>query len=403
MAAGFRIWKLSQNEICRKTWPYYGLSSLAKITEIPGENEMNEQASHPDDYTAALERTSSDWAEFVPQARALVTAGVALADVRIGRKSNLGRMSIYLNERLSKLKNVSSLEYIDFLQDMHGEGKPLNGVDIQIFATVLNLEQLGALYYFQQHGFPKMDLRSESYIQTSVAKIAFEQGPRWAQLNTILDVIDAARPGFKLAEGVADLLANLDLHVTLKDVTDLQRLGGVERIKAVGADLAKICTAVFEDIQASKISPKEVLSIHQFMKDSTNELVRSGVLSKDLANFRYSHMVIGVLKRWRKGTTGADRENYRTTVMELMPHLNPQIGSSVIPRMTKVLSAEEIKSMIKDPRAVLEPKLFLQMLKKHVAEEQRYDLVKALGVDDLFSPSELNALKGKKLEAALGL
>jgi hypothetical protein len=52
---------------------------------------------------------------------------------------------------------------------------------------------------------------------------------------------------------------------------------------------------------------------------------------------------------------------------------------------------------------MVEPEAFKNGLSKWVDKGEQLELLKALGIEDLFSEVDINKMKGSKLESALGL
>lgn len=357
-----------------------------------------------DDYISELVSESGRGIDFLGHLYQLAVDAVEAIFEQNGLDNCKIRLSIYLNGRLSKTRDVSSLEYIDVIERLYGKGCPLEGVQILTGKiTKTNMAYVGALYYFHQEGSIGFGNIPKAELEKLVTLIAFEQGKGWDTLKPMLALIDHVKPGYKLVEGLPDLLADLDKRFTSDyDVALLQKCGGVERIRAVGANFDNICQTLFKNLPEAKLGQDNLPLIFQFMKDANDEQMATGAVSQSEVDERYSRVILAVMRAWLR-VKGQAPDYYRTTVNELIPYLSKEEGSSVIPRLSKVISVPDIAQMFSHPREFIEPALFKVALKKYAGAEHRYDLVMTLGLDDLFTGHELNKLKGEKLESALGL
>lgn len=319
------------------------------------------------------------------------------------RPGALNRLSGSFISVLSKTRGVTAMDVVKVLEGMYGVGKPLASVDIDAYSvTALNLPYAAAIYFIQQNDGFTVGERIRPEVKRSVAKVAFEQGKKWDELKQHLEMIDAARPGYKLTEGIPDLLVNLDKYcLNEHDMGALQASGGVERIKEVGANLQKLNDNLFSKWYL-KLSQNNLALVCQFAQDSMSELLAQKAITQESLCDRYAKLIVGTVRAWNRQNPPKPH-SHRTSLDSLLPHITPQAGSEIIPMLTRWMPVAEIKAMFKDPRAVIETELFKAMLQKHGDVEHSYDLVMTLGLDDLFSRYELNQLKGKKLESVLGL
>jgi hypothetical protein len=365
---------------------------------------MTEKAKNFDDYITHLISDSGSGAVFLDQVYQWAVAATSAKVVDETRSQAMSRLSVYLNSRLSKTRGVTALDYIDVFERLYGAGQPMAGVPfVTSKVSTTNIHYLAAIFYVVQRGDFDLGRGTADVIQKVIAHLAFDNGKGWAALKPQLDLIDGARPDIQLTDGIADLLTNLDrLFTADHDVAALQKAGGVERIKSVGASLAKICDALFKDFKHAKLGQKNVGLVYEFLKESSSELLASGVINAAQVDERYAKMINATMLAWsrQKGPVPAE---YRNILTELIPRFSKKQGSEIIPRLTKLIPVGEIVQMFSAPREIIDEKLFKIMLKKHAGGDHGYDLVMALGLDDLFTPLELNGLKGKKLEAALGL
>jgi hypothetical protein len=365
---------------------------------------MKQPSKHFDDYITHLMTESGSGAVFLDQVYRLAVDAATAQITGDNRSKELSRLSIYMNSRLSKTRGVTALEYIDVFERLYGAGKPMAGVPfITSKISSVNIHFLAAIFYVLQRGDFVMGRQTDTEIQRAITQVAFEHGKGWAALRPQLELIDTARPGTRLVEDIAGLLINLDrLFTSDYDVAVLQKAGGVERIKSVGASVEKLSETLFKNFKHAKLGQQNLSPVYEFLKESSSELLASGVINAEQVNERYAKMIDATMLAWsrQKGPVPAE---YRHIITELIPRFSKKQVSEIIPRLTKLIAVSEIVQLFKAPREIIDEKLFKIMLKKHAGGDHGYDLVMALGLDDLFTRLELNRLKGKKLESALGL
>ena len=357
-----------------------------------------------DDYISELVTTSGRGHDFLNQLYSSSVRAAKAVEGKWDAPTSLARLSTYLNGRLSKTKDVSSLEYIDFFERIYGVGMPMEGVSIICPSlSMSNLAYIGAIYFIEHRSSFVLGKLSSAEIQKAVTQIAFEQGEWWSDLLPMLEGIDRERPGSGLVDGIPNLLMNLgNVFTGDYDLAILQKMGGVPRIMALGIDLDQLCQAFYRQFYKSKLGRDNLPLAFAFLQDANRELMAAGAIDANEMDERNSKMILGMMSAWLR-QKGTPPDYYRTLMIEMIPHFTKDHGSQIIPKLTRLLPIAEIVKMFPSPHALIEPQIFKTTLKKHGGPDRSYDLVIALGIEDLFTPLELNRLKGQKLESALGL
>lgn len=342
--------------------------------------------------------------DYAEQVYALaVSAAEVLSSVEdyYHRMPQLSRM---LLRKFDDSSSVSSINHIELLEKLHGSGGPLESYAIEFsYENPKNPKLMAALFFFQQNDSVLLDSNGHIFVNKYVGEIAFANAKAWLALRPQIDLVDSARPGQNLLQAIPDLLVNVFGELsTEKDLLFIQKSGGIERLKEVGADLDVICQQVLNKIHITSLAHVSLPIVHQFLKGANEELLASGRITKEESRERHCKVMVGVLNV-RKAQKSPAHECYHAMLLELAPHLSLKHASDLIPRLSKYLTVDEITSSVKDLCALIDVPAFKKALTKHVDAYDRHGLVLELGLGDLFKPSDLQKLKGKKLEAALGL
>ena len=339
---------------------------------------------------------------FIDQVCELAATKANLFSKMEDRPANMKALVGFFSLNLPVKNGVSTLEYIAIFERLFGIGGPLHGNKIDHYSMAPNAQFIAAMYFMQ--AAPCLnDPLQQNIIQRHVTEIALEAGKAWKALRAQLEVIDQAKPQARLVESIADLLQNLRLRFhTDNDAVLIQKAGGVERLKEIGADIDAICQGVLTRIHATRLSHVGLPLVHRFIVDATCELQASGKITREVANERLSMMLVAVLNV-RRNQKKSVHPCYREMMLELAPRMGKKHASELIPRIGNYLSMEELTSNLKEPLSLINLPEFKKALSKHTDAGIQYDLVVKLGLAGLFEASELQELKGAKLESALGL
>lgn len=320
------------------------------------------------------------------------------------RDQLLKGMAGILTRNLPKNPTIPAPIQVSLIKKLYSKGRPLEHHPLY-WADVKpdNAHFIAAMYYLAQSSTFHLDSLMKVKLRKVITEIAFAQGKHWDALKPALESVDRLKRSYGLLESVPDILANLDKHLQHEhDAVYLQKCGGVERLKVVGANLDAICKSFLKSIAGTRLSPDNLLLAHQLLMEVTQELLGTGKITRDEAKERHGRVMVATLGQSERKPNDPNG-CYRQILLDLAPHIGIKHGSEYIPSLTRLLSLEEIAESVKDPLSVIEPAQFKRALRRRTDAEKRYDLVVALGVHKLFSSTELNKLKAEKLESMMGL
>lgn len=337
------------------------------------------------------------WAMGVMQAYPYTHLGEA-------HNSLIGNLSYFLSSALEKAKGVSTLQMIDFFFQVYCEGGPFEHKQFNVklnHKTPPNL--LGALYFMAVAEFEGVSDSTRNRAIKVVVDLAFEGKKKWSALSAVLQEIDKARPGYNLVAGIPDLLMNLEHHMDAEsDAVYMQGAGGIERIKAVGADLDKVSASVIQTVSITDMNQAGLPVVLEFVTAALEDLKASGRINEAQAGERYSEVLKGVLHSLTR-PKNHKYDCWKPMLNALAPYVNPETGTELVLHLARVNGTETLGVTKEQARSMIDPDAFKAGLKKLVDAGDHYDMVKGLGFEDLFTAQELNKLKGGKLESALGM
>jgi hypothetical protein len=318
---------------------------------------------------------------------------------------NLKSLSGTFVRHLSFHAGISTLDFVEIFEGMYGANGPLRGAGLDYYDPLpTHAKLIAAMHYFMRTDSGFINISKQQAITKQVAEIALEGGKNWQALKGQLALIELQRPQARLAESVPDLLKNLAEHLYMdSDAVFIQKVGGVERLKEVGADIDDVCRAVLKSLSTTSLLNTRLSQVHRLIVDATCELHASGTISREESNERHCRLLRAVLNAKRRDLGKDAHECYQKMMLELTPHMSKKHASDLIPRLTAYLKLDEIKDHLKGPLSIIDLSAFKSGMTKHVDAGMQYDLVVKLGIDGLFKQSELQKLKGAKLESALGL
>jgi hypothetical protein len=371
---------------------------------------VSEQAQAITNYCIKMLQTLSPYSDdFVGQVLQLgCSQAAALHQLRLQGTDTLIRgLGDTFVKILSYKDGVSTMQYIQIFESLYGVNGPL-ATDVFIDhynALPSHSKLIAAMLYLSLAEPSVIGIGKRWVIKKQVSEIALQAGKNWKGLNTELQVIDGQRSEARVLDHIPHFLRNLQtLFTTEKDVVFIQQSGGVERLKEIGAGINSICLSMLNRIPTTSMGHVGLPLVHQFLKDANSELLASGVITKEVANERQSLMMQGVLNV-RRSLKKEVNPCYHAMLVDLMPNLSKKHAPVLIPRLMNYLAVDEIKANVKDLVSLIEADLpsFKKALKSNVDSGMHHDLVIKLGVDCLFKPTEMQKLKGAKLESALGL
>jgi hypothetical protein len=317
---------------------------------------------------------------------------------------DVNSLSQVLAVALVKSHGVDALEFLKFFLETYGPEGPLDQPLLLFLDRSTSPDLIGALYYLAKTDFAGVHYDLTKMAIKFTVDIAFQGNHTWRALSTVLEMIDLAKPGYDLLAGIPDLLGKLDKYVTREDdIVFMQASGGIERIKAVGADPYKVYVAAMGRISTNSINQLSLPVIHRFVKEATEDLKASGTITEVQASKRYSQFLDGIFTAlvWPKnlGLTF-----WHPIIHDLAPHASKVSGGSLVIRLARLNGPDKLGLAPETVRSLVEPvALKRSMSQAGIDNGDQYDLVVKLGLDGIFEPSDLQKLKGAKLESALGL
>lgn len=302
-----------------------------------------------------------------------------------------------------KSRVVSASNFIDMFTKVYGRGGPLETQQFHMLTSSKNSpEFVAALYFLASSDFKGITAATCKRAIKTVVEAAFEDKKKWKSLSNVLLEIDEARPGYGLVASLPDRLEALHCHVNNpNDAVLMQQAGGIHRIKAVGADLDKVCNAALKKIDTASLYPASWPLAYSFFVDALEDLKASRKMTATEANTSYAAILKGLMGNLaRKKFNNYDM--LKPILIDLSSYVSKETASSLVINLCRcngleVLGGhrEKILSMI-DATALKEDINLIDVGDRHA-------LVTMLQLDHLFSASELNKLKGARLESVLGL
>jgi hypothetical protein len=208
---------------------------------------------------------------------------------------DVNSLSQVLAVALVKSHGVDALEFLKFFLETYGPEGPLDQPLLLFLDRSTSPDLIGALYYLAKTDFAGVHYDLTKMAIKFTVDIAFQGNHTWRALSTVLEMIDLAKPGYDLLAGIPDLLGKLDKYVTREDdIVFMQASGGIERIKAVGADPYKVYVAAMGRISTNSINQLSLPVIHRFVKEATEDLKASGTITEVQASKRYSQFLDGI-------------------------------------------------------------------------------------------------------------
>jgi hypothetical protein len=316
----------------------------------------------------------------------------------------INTLSYMLVSNLEKARNISALQLIEFFLQVYGSGGPFDHKEFHVKLNNKTSPQLlGALYFISSAEFTGVDESTRNRAPKVVVDLAFEGQKKWKALSAVLQEIDKAKPGYNLMAGIPDMLMNLEKHMVCEsDAVFMQGAGGIERIKAVGADLNKVSASVLQSIDETDMNQAGLPVVFEFVTEATEDLKASGKITLAQAGERYAQMLAGVVCSLRK-PKNLKYDCWKPMLNALAPYVGQETGNELVLHLARVNGTANTGLSNEAMRSIIEPETFKKSLGKLIDAGDQYDLVIGLGIEDLFTEKEINKIKGQKLESALGM
>jgi hypothetical protein len=331
------------------------------------------------------------------------------ADILARTSSTLTR-NIYdpLSFSRGRLKDVYANDLIDLLKKVYGLGGPLETQQFDILPKVVNSPELiGALYFLANSDFNGVSVKTRKRAIKIVAEIALEAQDKWDRVLSVLQKIDKTIPGHGLVESIPDRLGSYHNHMGYAiDVVTLQKAGGVKRLKEVGADPKKVFDAALSQMGKASLYPGSWSFGHAFFKEALEDLKASGRVTDSYLRTAYGSVLRGFLdslesKGGRKSLV--KYEGLKPIFNDLVPFVSPETASSLAINLSRCNGLEWLGAYREEVVSMIDPDSFKNGMKSFIESGEHYNLVASLGLEHIFTRTEIYKLKGDKLDSALGL
>jgi hypothetical protein len=328
----------------------------------------------------------------------------------LARTSSSLTWSIYgpLSASHGGLKDVYANDLIDVLKTVYGPGGPLETQQFSVLPKVVDSPDLiGALYFLANSDFNGVSVKTRKRAIKIVAEIALEAQDKWGRVLAVLQKIDQTIPGHGLVDSIPERLGSFHSHMGYAiDVVTLQKAGGVERLKEVGADLKKVFDAALSQMGKASLYPGSWSFGHAFFKEALEDLKASGRVTNSDLHTAYGSVLRGFLdslesKGGRKSLVKYD--GLKPIFSDLVPFVSPETASSLAINLFRCNGLEWVGAYRESMVSMIDPDSFKNGLKSFIDSGEQYNLVASLGVEHIFTRLELYSLKGEKLDTALGL
>lgn len=300
-------------------------------------------------------------------------------------------------------KHLGPMEVIKMLEDVFGDSGPFSGQPVKF--SIVNEHQtawIAALYYLQAIGDKSVTDIGKSNLKHVIAWVAFEGGKNWNELQEALREVDAGC-GTSLLETVPELLQNAHLlFAESEDASRIQERGGVERVKAVGANLDMLTRSVMSDLPKTSLNEKGFPLMYTFIKEATLDLMAAGVISREEGLGRFTCLFDATLHALTR------QKNHRQDcwipiLKDLSSHAGTEVDQLGLVNLCLYLEKKGAELEGFNLRSMLKPDEFKKALNKAVDQGYQYSFVTRMGLTDLFTSIEMLRLNGSRFSSELGI
>jgi hypothetical protein len=320
-------------------------------------------------------------------------------------KQLINNLKYSLADGLAKIKGAPVLEMIRGVSDLYKSGGPFEDEEFNVnLNTKSTPEIIAAMYFFANEGFTGVRESTRNRAVKVVVELAFEDKKKWQALSKVLQIIDKAHPGYGLMAGIPDLLVNLEQHMNSEsDAVFMQGAGGIERIKAVGADLDKVSASVLQSITETDMNQAGLPVVLEFVKASSEDLKASGKINQSTVSERYNLMLKAVLNVLKQRPKNLKQDCFKPMIEALAPYSTPETSTGLILHLARLNEPKNLGMSQETLRSTIVVDDFKKDMFKLIDTGRQYDFVMELGIADLFTDKEINKIKGLKLESSLGM
>lgn len=300
-------------------------------------------------------------------------------------------------------KLLGPMEVIRMLEDVFGEDGPMNGQPVSFSIVRENCPSwIAALHYLKSVGEESVAQIGKSNVTATIARIAFDGGRNWKALQKALDEVDAGC-GTHFLDSVPDLLENAHNHFHgTSGGQMLQESGGVQRAKAVGADLNKLSQSVMQDLASTNLNEKGFPLMYAFLKEATLDLMAAGAISREEGSNRFSQMFEGTLHALTR-QKNHKHDCWMPILKDLTKYANSSLNQVGLVNLGVYLTQKNMDLEGFNLKDLVEPAELKKAIKSAVYEGDRYAFIEKYDLKDHFTRPEMLLIKGARLKADLGM
>lgn len=340
---------------------------------------------------------------FALTSHARKTVGDDLSDIL--QSKALSSLVAVMNNAFMRLspKVLPAPAVLDMLEKVYGEEGPFRELSYgQAYISESASSWIAAEYYLAMNDVEGNYGIDPQNTKRVITFIAFEGKKHWTSLQTALSDIDECR-GSSLLASVPDLLESMhEVTSGTSRGADIQKRGGLERVKGVGADLDKVCQAILTDIRTTGENEAGFPRVYTFVKAAVEDLEASGRISHAEANNRYTALLEGLLHTQSRPKN--HRHNCWSPIADdLSKFAHKDLELEPLIHLARLSSRDVIANLGIDLEAKGGLARFKSLLEKKVQPSEQYEVIEKLGLKSQFSRQELLQFSGKRITGDLGL
>lgn len=315
-----------------------------------------------------------------------------------------GLSSIMLNKFLKiPAKDLGPMEVVKMLEDVYGENGPFKGQPVSFFIVKANSPSwIAALQYLQSVGEKSVENIGKSKLTNIIAWAAFEGGRDWKGLQKALAEVDASC-GTRFLESVPELLENAHtLFLGHDSAMMIQMHGGIERVKAVGANLDLLTRAVMDGLPKTDLNEKGFPLMYAFIKDATLELMAAGAVSREEGEGRFSCLFEATLHALTR-QKNHKHDCWIPILKDLSKYAGAEVNQLGLVNLGMYLDKKGVDLEGFSLHSMIRPDEFKKAMKKAVYEGDQHTFIEKLALTEHFSHHEMMKIKGRRLQSDLGM
>lgn len=310
----------------------------------------------------------------------------------------------FMYENFQKIpsKLVTAPMMLSMLEGLFGKGAPFFGfARTPEYPPFRATSLIAAEHYLATHDPEGIFNFDSQKTRRYITFIAFEGKSSWKSLRKALADLDGSR-GSKLQASMPYFIENMHELCSTSTGASLQKMGGVARVKEIGADLDKICQAVLTGIRKPSENHAAFPFLYDFLKTAIEDLKSSHRISQAEANARYTALLDGVLHTQSR-PVNHKHKCWSPMVDELRSYARKDLDLESVIHLARLSTKEELSELGFSLEANGGIKRFRSILESKVQPSERYQVIDNLGLKSNFSREELLQFSGKRIECDLGL